>query len=223
MKNLEKELGLNKIEKAVKKVTDESKSLTKELTKTGGVIDSIEDEFDAVSKVTGAWADQRKVVLALIGDYQKLANTVQNTLDTMATGEEDDDKDPPETPSTNNPPSGGGNGGSGDGKLKVGDEVTYESGYYYYDSNGTKPLGNRGLGKKAKVTIIKEGADYPIHLKSSDSAYGWVKKSQISGYDTGGYTGDWGSEGKLAVLHEKELVLNKEDTINLLRTIELLR
>jgi chromosome segregation ATPase len=26
--------------------------------------------------------------------------------------------------------------------------------------------------------------------------------------DTGGYTGEWGPEGKLAVLHEKEIVLN---------------
>ena len=31
-------------------------------------------------------------------------------------------------------------------------------------------------------------------------------------YDTGGYTGKWGPEGKLATLHEKELVLNKQDT-----------
>ena len=41
-------------------------------------------------------------------------------------------------------------------------------------------------------------------------------------YDTGGYTGSWGSEGKLAVLHEKELVLNKEDTSNLLHTMEIM-
>jgi hypothetical protein len=27
-------------------------------------------------------------------------------------------------------------------------------------------------------------------------------------YDTGGYTGSWGPEGKMAILHEKELVLN---------------
>lgn len=37
-----------------------------------------------------------------------------------------------------------------------------------------------------------------------------------SQYDTGGYTGAWGSEGKLAILHEKELVLNSDDTAKLL-------
>ena len=41
-------------------------------------------------------------------------------------------------------------------------------------------------------------------------------------FDTGGYTGAWGPEGKMAMLHEKELVLNKDDTSNLLMTIDLL-
>lgn len=41
--------------------------------------------------------------------------------------------------------------------------------------------------------------------------------------DTGGYTGSWGSDGRLAMLHEKELVLNKDDTKNFLAGIEILR
>ena len=43
------------------------------------------------------------------------------------------------------------------------------------------------------------------------------------GYDTGGYTGMWGPEGKLALLHEKEIVLNKDDTENLLKTVSFIR
>jgi hypothetical protein len=43
------------------------------------------------------------------------------------------------------------------------------------------------------------------------------------GLATGGYTGDWaGPFGKLAFLHQKELVLNKEDTGNLLAAMEFL-
>lgn len=41
-------------------------------------------------------------------------------------------------------------------------------------------------------------------------------------FASGGYTGEWGSYGKLAVLHEKELVLNKADTSNLLASVDLL-
>lgn len=46
----------------------------------------------------------------------------------------------------------------------------------------------------------------------------------VEGYDTGGYTGNWNNkEGKLAVLHEKEIVLNKKDTENLLSAINVVR
>ena len=41
--------------------------------------------------------------------------------------------------------------------------------------------------------------------------------------NTGGYTGEWGSSGRLAMLHEKELVLNADDTKNMLSMIEIVR
>ena len=64
----------------------------------------------------------------------------------------------------------------------------------------------------------------------SDGAgnYGWVPISALVGYQgtesfaTGGYTGSWGSYGKMAMLHEKELVLNAQDTQNLLTSMEFL-
>ena len=37
------------------------------------------------------------------------------------------------------------------------------------------------------------------------------------------YTGEWGNEGKLAILHEKELVLNREDTANMLQMVKMTR
>jgi hypothetical protein len=52
---------------------------------------------------------------------------------------------------------------------------------------------------------------------------GWVKKSDLEGFASGGYTGQWGPEGKLAMLHEKELVLNKQDTENFLTATDMLR
>ena len=64
---------------------------------------------------------------------------------------------------------------------------------------------------------INEGSRYPygVAWKKNGARYGWV-----SSFDTGGYTGDWGPQGKLAMLHEKELVLNKDDTSNLLQTVD---
>lgn len=51
----------------------------------------------------------------------------------------------------------------------------------------------------------------------------WKRYLTLPGYDTGGYTGSWGSSGKPAILHEKELVLNKEDTVNMLATVSAVR
>ena len=44
------------------------------------------------------------------------------------------------------------------------------------------------------------------------------------GFDTGGYTGSWsGNDGRLALLHQKELVLNAEDTKNILNAVQVIR
>jgi hypothetical protein len=51
---------------------------------------------------------------------------------------------------------------------------------------------------------------------NDNTAVGWIRVSDITGYDTGGYTGEWGPEGRLAMLHQKEIVLNARDTENML-------
>ena len=46
----------------------------------------------------------------------------------------------------------------------------------------------------------------------------------LKSYDTGGYTGDWGTtDGRLALLHQKELVLNEADTTNILTAVQSVR
>ena len=51
---------------------------------------------------------------------------------------------------------------------------------------------------------------------------GTAIKGKAAFFDTGGYTGDF-SGGKVAVLHEKELVLNKLDTENMLKAVQIVR
>ena len=67
------------------------------------------------------------------------------------------------------------------------------------------------------------------HAKDADKAAGYSTKEinkhnyKTAYYDTGGYTGEWGPEARLAGLHEKELVLNQDDTKNFLAGISILR
>lgn len=93
-------------------------------------------------------------------------------------------------------PSGSTSGG--DGIPKVGDKVTL-SGWYYYDSYGKSPAGNRYSGVKNGVIIDAYSAKkyggngrntggYDVHIRSADGKYGnlgWVKLSQLKGYASG--------------------------------------
>jgi hypothetical protein len=107
--------------------------------------------------------------------------------------------------------------------VKIGDKLKYIGGYYYYDSYGTKPMGNRGPGGTVEVVNIAPKNKYKIAVKSNDSAYGWLNPDQLQKLDTGGYTGDWDSSGRLALLHQKELVLNSSDTENILNAVSVIR
>lgn len=86
----------------------------------------------------------------------------------------------------------------GDGKPRVGDKATL-TGWYYYDSYGKSPAGNRYSGVKNGVVIDAYSASkyggkgknvggYDVHIKSADGKYGdlgWVKLSQLKGYAGG--------------------------------------
>ena len=115
----------------------------------------------------------------------------------------------------------------GSKKFKVGDKVKLLKGKrYYYTSEGAEPSGNRGAGqnKPGTITQIEKGAKKPIHVQSNDGPFGWLTKDDIKKFDTGGYTGAWnGNEGKVGILHQKELVLNKEDTKNFLSAMNVVR
>lgn len=56
-----------------------------------------------------------------------------------------------------------------------------------------------------------------------------LQKNVLDAMDTGGYTGDWNDStpwyknGKAAILHQKELVLNATDTQNILAAVDIIR
>lgn len=78
----------------------------------------------------------------------------------------------------------------GDGVAKIGDKVKFVSGQYYYDSQGTRPLGSQERGGYVYITNInkKSWATHPYHVardKNGKHPLGWLKLSQLSGYATG--------------------------------------
>ena len=69
----------------------------------------------------------------------------------------------------------------------------------------------------------RESANTANQLIDNKNTAGKSQYTKAAAFDTGGYTGDWGDVGKTAILHEKEIVLNAQDTINLLSAVKITR
>ena len=192
--------------------------------------DAMWEQLDAIQELSVYYSELADSVYeyieALRDLAQETADTVENESNRGEGESSDEEDDEPSRPSPGGGESssggGGGDTGGGNGIPEIGDEVIYNGGTYYHDSYGDNPAGRRGPGKKVQITNIVKGRPYPIHVYSTDSAYGWLKESQISGFDTGGYTGEF-NNAKLAFLHEKELVLNQEDTEKILSAVRAVR
>ena len=141
-------------------------------------------------------------------------------------------------PASNNPPSGNPSGGNGnnppassENKIGIAQAIwTYggaRSGW------GNDPVRSDKITKHFGVNFAKDVQEY-INAHEKDGKlvnYGSTKffSKKLIGYDTGGYTGTWtdgdsaAKNGKLAYLHQKELVLNENDTKNLLAAVKMIR
>ena len=93
---------------------------------------------------------------------------------------------------------------------------------YVYTVSAPGYITQSGREKAMTHSIVKR-----ISLTKKSSIGGGnaahASNTEMSLFDTGGYTGEWGSSGRIAMLHEKELVLNPPDTKNMLQTIGIVR
>jgi len=71
--------------------------------------------------------------------------------------------------------------------------------------------------------LPSHGIDYDYYMQWTYEEQKKKKKQKATSMDTGGYTGSWGTEGRWALLHQKELVLNANDTKNMLDSVAILR
>lgn len=203
-----------------------------------------ENEFNASLQKVNAelanWSETLTGYKAQIAQLSSLLTEAYNKIKQL-TGEQD------EAAVGNSSANGGSGSGSssgsgtigsgsavaGDGQAQVGDIATLKSGHYYvYSSDGSHySTGNlfSGVtnGVKIDMTSNLQDPSHPLHIRSADGEYddlGWVKLEDLEGFDTGGYTGEWNDgSGKLAMLHSKEIILNADDTQNILKAVESVR
>lgn len=178
------------------------------LEQLDGLIAKYEEASNAAKKAT---EDAKNYWLA---EQNKNAD-VDNNIENIATEKENNEPAPvAETPKpTENKPAAP--------SLNYGSYIDVKPGTRWYaNSNGG---GGSGPAQSGTISIINSNS-HGYHIIGSQYGSGWIKKSDIVGYDTGGYTGEWNNnKGRLALLHQKELVLNAHDTDNMLSAITILR
>lgn len=92
-------------------------------------------------------------------------------------------------------------------------------GALYYPGTGPAPDLNGNLYSSKS----NANAALSAILSNSELRGRFVEGLKVKQFKTGGYTGSWGSDGRLAVLHQKELVLNSKDTENVLSAVNVVR
>jgi hypothetical protein len=230
--------GLDDLDTALGDIDTKSKDLKETLIGEdgeSGVVGALMAEAEAAGTLSEAYIGVQNEIDNLIDKYEKLLEkvnadytdpdtpVVDPAIDPDEEEEEEDppvDPDPPETPAAEGP--------------------TYHTGTLSFTGNGADRVWKDAAGNTYKYGSAEQKA----MQKAFDKAYGanggykgdywqgWTNNGaklnaavlhEKYGLATGGYTGDWaGSFGKLAFLHQKELVLNAGDTENFLASMELL-
>lgn len=229
----------------IKNTKSESEKLTKYMTGENGLIAGLGEELTAVQNATTQWDLHWQKIKDVIGEYDTLIGKTQELIRTEA-GEIAYSPSSSGGDSTGGDGSGNSDGSGGDG-TNTGGDGSSSGGPSATEAqastiasqameivqkvhNGTIKQDSSGWRNNAKAAGYSDDA-IALALKAfNDSkagggySYYYDKALElVQSYDTGGYTGDWGPEGKLALLHQKELVLNAQDTENFLTATTMLR
>ena len=215
------EVDLNDVKQGVDDLSDSFSDL---IEKNNDLLDRMSQEMESIEKLKDA-------VHGLMEEYEdvyeaakKAASAIHETLQMervdVLNDEDDEDDDEIKTNNTKKYPT--------PRDLSI-------AKYGYYDPNMAANSGknyasdeslSNSLHYNSATGEIESGLEWWLKKKPTSSNSGnhtgdiW----KLVPYETGGYTGTWaGNEGKIALLHQKELVLNSNDTKNLLDTITILK
>lgn len=127
------------------------------------------------------------------------------------------------------PPSSNGGGQplrvGGKAKVNVGNAPAYMDSYGRQVRPWADQARYAGVGYSDPLYVVNRRGGYVALAKRNNirDAIAWVREQDVIGLKTGGFTGDWaGQDGKLALLHKKELVLNEKQTSHILDTAKIM-
>lgn len=221
------------------KVKDDSQAVADKVKEDAGFMQG--DYQEVIDKIV-EWENQySQSIASMVGESDKIIEKFNSVLALWAQVKSAASQPTP-TPDSGGGDgdgggSGGGSGGGGSGGGGSGDgggKPSWDRVVAAYDKinqgkwgNGIQNRISKGKADgftEAEVRAGQQLINYTYPTRLNGYGYSREKAKGLMGYDTGGYTGAWGDQsGRLALLHQKELVLNQEDTANMLAAIDMVR
>lgn len=192
------------------------------------LLQTYEDDYTDIGRLWGsslsqAFMDEINVAFEAL-DYLKGENnkfTSGTTTNTPVT------TPPPKVNPTPAPaPTAPANSGSGNVGKGSRVKITDPNAGIYVDSttgrnSGTWKGAGIGTGDTLYVVNVSGNRMALARTQSINDAIGWIDKTKLMAFATGGYTGEFNG-GRLAMLHEKEYVLNSAQTQAWLKLVPML-
>lgn len=232
--NISNEIGVSydQLSDKVDRLTQANEELQNKATTA---IDEIWNKISELQDVTEAQAAWTKEIYNTIAAIQKLASETATAVQKYNEAVSNINK----LGATGSWSGGSGSGGSGTNgyeNLSNQKQDTQSKDNYTIDKYVYQAYDSRNMTLKTYTFTVPHGTSRSstvfldqVRGVQRTAQMQWRNKYaglafvRMESYDTGGYTGDWGSDGRLAVLHQKELVLNQEDTKNMLAAVQSIR
>ena len=192
------------------------------------LLQTYEDDYTDIGRLWGsslsqAFMDEINVAFEAL-DYLKGENnkfTSGTTTNTPVTTPPPNVNPTPAPAPTAPANSGSGNVGKGS-RVKITDP---NAGIYVNSttgsSSGTWKGAGIGTGDTLYVVNVSGNRMALARTQNINDAIGWIDKTKLMAFATGGYTGEFNG-GRLAMLHEKEYVLNSAQTQAWLKLVPML-
>ena len=223
----------NDVSKTVNQCTDATNELTKST-------EAFYQKCDEGVKKIGGWQDQltnyQEMLANLKDETGKAYQTIEKLTNQIKELETKNANQAAEIEymkygNSSNSSSGSGNGSGGSGSYSDEDAAWgIAQNIWTYGSWNDDPVRRQRIIDTYGEDVANRAQEIVNEYIYSGRADELINlDSDVWGYDTGGYTGSWNDStgfyknGKMALLHQKELVLNETDTQNLLNAVNTIR
>lgn len=221
--------GMGDLQDHIQDVTDTSSDLTDQIQ--DDLIPALEDELEAVRDMTNLWLSHRDALCETLQAYEELQQGAQNTISSAAGVQPGGVL--PDIPEEYQADIGAimaaylQQGGSINDDLfqqlwnKRNEKIEWlaANGYSssYWGSYGEETI--KGFEELVSGGGDQDWYDYAANMYTIEQIRQFLQQMGLPTFKTGGYTGSWGPSGRLAIIHEKELILNQDDTNSLINII----